>query len=268
MLLKKLRWTLKRHPFLYTSRFRLLSQNSNANAISELSYNDWNTKADIPDYFNKINSKIFSEGKPNSELEFAIQLSVWLCAHTKVGPGLSESSAKALETMLYGSGGVCSDMAQIFNNFCVINDVKVREWGTTSAPFNTGNGGHSFNEVYVTKLKKWVFIDPSWGMLLYNAQDEPVSVLELFELARSGATVKNYCFIDGKTIDEAPLMKNYLNTDITPFLICNYHNKTYDYYLERGRPHIPVFIIHFMVYVTGKSYHYKFPIDDYKNIFL
>ena len=44
-------------------------------------------------------------------------------------PGLSVPSEEALKIMLAGKGGVCSDMVQIFNNFCVINDIKVREWG-------------------------------------------------------------------------------------------------------------------------------------------
>jgi hypothetical protein len=267
MLLKKLRWTLKRHPFLYLTRFRLLSTNSDEQSISSVSYNDWNKKEEIPDYFNDINSKIFKDGKPSSDLDIAKQLSSWLCEHTKVGPGLSEPSAKALETMLYGNGGVCSDMAQIYNNFCVINDLKVREWGTTSAPFSRANGGHSFNEVYIKDLDKWVLIDPSWGMLFYNEQQEPLSVLELYELSRTNKNVNFHSFIEGKVIELEQVTKNYLNSDITPFLICEYRNKTYDWYLNLARPHVPVFIIHFFVYLSRRSYYYKFPLDDYKKIF-
>lgn len=267
MLFKKLRWTLKRHPFLYLTRFRLLSKNSDAHAISSISYNDWNKKEAIPNYFYDINIKVFQEGKPDSDLDTAKHLSLWLCAHTKVGPGLSEPSAKALETMLYGNGGVCSDMAQIFNNFCVINDLQVREWGTTSAPFSRANGGHSFNEVYIKDLKKWVLIDPSWGGLFYNEQNQPLSVLELYELSRTGQTVNFRSFIAGKVIKLEQVTKNYLNSDVTPFLICAYRNKTYDRYLKLARPYLPVFMIHFLVYLSGKSYYYKFPIDDYKKIF-
>lgn len=267
MLFKKLRWTLKRHPFLYLTRFRLLSKNSDAYAISSISYNDWNKKEEVPDYFYDINAKIFQAGIPDSDLDKAKQLSSWLCEHTKVGPGLSEPSAKALETMLYGNGGVCSDLAQIYNNFCVINDLQVREWGTTSAPFSRNNGGHSFNEVFLKDLDKWVLIDPSWGMLFYNDQNEPLSVLELYELSRKGQTINYRTFIEGKIIKLEHVMKNYLNTDVTPFLICAYRNKTYDCYLKLARPYVPVFIIHFFVFLSGRSYYYKFPLDDYKKIF-
>src|SRR5690554_3871369 len=267
MLLKKLRWTVKRHPFLYLTRFRLLSKNSSVEAIQDISYNDWNVKEAIPAYFNEINAKIFEDGRLGSDLDTIKHLVSWLCQHTKVGPGLSEPSAKALNTLLYGKGGVCSDMAQVFNNFCVINDLRVREWGTTSAPFNRANGGHSFNEVYIKELGKWVLIDPSWGMLFYTEEGQPLSVVEVYQLARTGQEVKYQSFIIDKHIEELQVNKNYLNSDVTPFLICEYRNKIYDRYLKLGRPYVPVFIIHFFVYLSGKSYHYKFPLDNFKNIF-
>src|SRR5690554_5285509 len=266
-MLKKLRWTVKRHPFLYMTRFRLLSKNSSVAAIQDLSYNAWNKKEEIPEYFYDMNAQIFEGGKPESDLEVVKHILSWLCTHTKVGPGLSEPSAKALETMVYGKGGVCSDMAQIFNNFCVINDLQVREWGTTSAPFSRANGGHSFNEVYSKELQKWFLVDPSWGMLFYKDGDIPLSVMEVYQLARAGQALNYKSFIMDKHIEEMQVYKNYLNPDITPFLICAYRNKTYDRYLKMGRPYVPVFIIHFFVYLSGKSYHYKFPIDDYKKIF-
>jgi hypothetical protein len=267
MLLKKLRWTLKRHPFLYLSRFRLLSKNSNEDEVSTISYNDWNKKEDIPAFFYEINEQIFENGKPDSDLELVLELSSWLYNNTNTGSGLSKPSAKTLETMLYGKGGVCSDMVQIFNNFCVINDIKVREWGTTSAPFNRENGGHSFNEVYIEELKKWIFIDPSWCMMFYDESKRPLSVIEVYKLLRSGSVIKYKSYLSGKEIEINQVNKNYLNPDVTPFLICAYRNKLYDRYLKLARPYIPVFIIHFFLYLSGRSYFYKFPLDDYNRIF-
>lgn len=267
MIFKKLHWTLKRHPFLYVTRFRLLSKNSSEGVIDSCCYNVLNGKADIPDFFNTINLEIFKDGKPESDLKVIKQLVIWLAAHSKVGPGLSEPSEQALKTLLYGSGGVCSDMAQVFNNFCVINDIQVREWGTTSAPFNRANGGHSFNEVYIQELQKWLLIDPSWGVFFFNEQGKPLSVIELYDLTRSGQTVVYDSFIPDQFIPFKQVDKNYLSSDIIPFLICNYRNKIYDHYLKLARPVVPVFMIHFMVYLFGKSYHYKFPLDNYKKIF-
>jgi len=267
MIFKKLRWTLKRHPFLYTTRFRLLSKNSNVDKIESISYNSWNPKTDIPDYFYEINDIIFASGKPNSDFELIKHLTTWLCLNARVGSGLSEPSDKALKSMLYGSGGVCSDLAQVFNNFCVINDILVREWGTTSAPFNPENGGHSFNEVYVNEFEQWILIDPSWGGYFVNSSKKPLSVLNLYNELRAGNFVSYKTFVTGKHVSEDQILKNYLNPDVTPFLICKYVNKIYDRYLALAKPYVPVFTIHFLLYLLGKSYYYVFPLDDFKKIF-
>lgn len=267
MFLQNLLWTFKRHPFLYLTRFRLLSKNSNEAEISGFEYNALNKKVDIPEIYHKINSEIFKQGKPNNDLDLVKQLSVWLREHIKGGPGLSVSSDEALELMLSGKGGVCSDMAQIFNNFCVINDIQVREWGTTSAPFNRAYGGHSFNEVFCKELNKWVLIDVSWCILFYNGKKEPLSVIEVYQLLRSKKNITYTTFNSNRALAKDNVYKNYLNPFIAPFLICDYRNKTYDSFLKAVPDFVPVFVIHFLVYIFGKSYYYRFPINNYKLIF-
>lgn len=268
MIFKKILWTLKRHPFLYLARFRLLSNNSNVNEIENYSYNFVNSKSDIPSHFFEINSMIFEDGKPNSDLDLIKKLCSWLINNIKGGKGLSVPSEEALKIMLAGKGGVCSDMVQIFNNFCVINDIKVREWGVTRAPFNRDYGGHSFNEVFIKGLNKWVMIDVSYGSLFYLEEDDkPLSVIEFYELLRNDEKV-SYKFFNGvKNIYHKSIDKNYLNSDNVPFLIDNYSNRTYDTFLKVLGPIFPVFIIHFIVFLIAKSYNYKFPIDNYKRIF-
>ena len=267
MIFNKLLWAIKRHPFLYLTRFRLLSKNSNLDEIQSFNYNQLNPKSQIPNYFHKVNTEIFASGRPDSDLETVKQLSAWLNTHIKGGPGLSEPSEKALETMLSGKGGVCSDMAQIFNNFCVINNLSVREWGTTSAPFNRAFGGHSFNEVFIKELQKWVLVDVSYTILFYSTEKEPLSVVEVYQLQRSGQVITYRNFGEGAKVSEETINKNYLNQGVTPFLICHYRNHTYDQFLRYTRPYIPVFMTHFFIYLINKSYHYRFPMDDYKRIF-
>lgn len=267
MIFKKLLWAIKRHPFLYLTRFRLLSKNSNLDEIDRFNYNALNPKAEIPEYFNEVNARIFKDGVPTTDFELVKQLSRWLKINIKGGPGLSEPSEQALHTMLSGKGGVCSDIAQIFNNFCVVNGIRVREWGTTSAPFNREFGGHSFNEVFCREMDKWVLIDVSYNLVFYGEDALPLSVVEMYQLLRAEQPVRYETlsaegFVDAKIID-----RNYLNTGITPFLICDYRNKTYDAFLKRTHPYIPVFITHFAVYVMRRSYHYRFPLDDYRGIF-
>ena len=267
MILKKLFWVFKRHPILYITRFKLLSKNVEISDVSACTYNKTNRKEDIPAYYKEINEFIFKDSTPESDLSLIQKLSVWLQNNIKGGPGLSEPSEKALRIMLDGKGGVCSDMAQIFNNFCVINSIKVREWGTTRAPFNTEYGGHSFNEVFSKELNKWVLIDVYNGFTFFNEDKVPLSVIELFQLSRNKKTVHYKSFNENKPLEEGSVYRNYLNKNTVPFLICNYNNKTYDVFLKYTRPYIPVFITHFVLFIFRKSYHYRFPLDNYKIIF-
>ncbi|NRD20541.1 transglutaminase domain-containing protein [Winogradskyella eckloniae] len=259
---------LKRHPFLYTTRFKLLSKNVSVDDISSCTYNVTNKKEDISKYYIEVNNTIFKHSTPQSDLGRVKELSTWLHNNIKGGPGLSEPSDKALEIMLAGKGGVCSDMAQVFNNFCVINSIKVREWGTTRAPFNTDFGGHSFNEIFSKELNKWILIDVSNSLVFYKTDsDTPLSVVELFQLIRENKEIRYETFNAKKKLKVKSIQRNYLNPDTIPFLICNYSNKTYDRFLKYTKPFLPIFLIHFIVYVLRKSYHYRFPLDDYKVIF-
>ncbi|PWK18608.1 transglutaminase-like domain-containing protein [Xanthomarina spongicola] len=266
MILKKILWTFKRHPFLYRSRFKLLSKNSNIHEIEAYSYNDINEKKEIPKYFYEINDLVFLDGLPSSDLERVKKLNKWLVKHIKGGPGLSVPSEEALKIMLAGKGGVCSDMAQIFNNFCVINDIQVREWGSTRAPYEEEYGGHSYNEVYIKELNKWVFVDVSYGIMFYY-NEKPLSVIEFYQILREGKKLTFNSFLEEENSYESSVYRNYLNPNTVPFLICNYSNKTYDKFLTNFRPYLPVFMIHFILYLLNKSYHYRFPLNDYKEIF-
>lgn len=268
MILNKVSWFFKRHPFLYMARFRLLSKNSSTENIEEQSYNLKNEIKDIPDYFNEVNAIIFKDGRPTNDFDLVKQLSIWLQNNIKGGPGLSEPSEEALRIMLSGKGGVCSDMAQVFNNFCVINNIQVREWGNTRAPFSKAYGGHSFNEFFCKSLNKWILIDVSYSLFFYNKNKEaPLSVVELYAFFPEQSGVYFKSFNDAKTVDEKNITKNYLHQDTIAFLICNYSNMTYDVFLKRTRPYIPVFITHFFLFLIGKSYHYRFPLNDCKAIF-
>lgn len=268
MKFRKIKRAVKRHPLLYKYRFRLLGKNSTVNELLTLDYNSFNSKDTIPEYFYTINEEIFKNGRPKNELEAVIELCTWLRKHIKGGRGLSESSEIALRLMLKGKGGVCSDMVQIFNNFCVINDIRVREWGITSIPFDKSYGGHSFNEVYINIVKKWVLIDASKCLLFYTAkQPFPLSAMELFGLLRQNVAVHKEVFYETKHASENSIHKNYLHPQASPFLVCNYNNAVYDSYLRILKKYLPVFMIHLIIFFMGKSYHYRFPIDNYKKLF-
>jgi len=265
---KNISWLFKRHPILYKMRFRLLSKNSSVSDIDGLCYNQFNAKADIPHIFYRINKDIFKSGRPVSDLDCAKQLSVWLQDHIKGGKGLSEPSGKALQLMLDGKGGVCSDVTQVFNNFCVINDLNVREWGTTKTPFNKNYGGHSLNEIFCNDLNTWVMIDVYYCLLFYDDTNRPLSVLEFYTKDSDREKVRCLPFNYSKPIAEHNLKQNFYDSDTIPFLVHNYSNKYYDRYLLFLKPILPVFFIHFILHVFNRSYCYLFPINDYKSIFM
>lgn len=249
---------------MYSTRFRLLSRNSSKSEVASETYNSHNESKDIPDVYFEVNKKIFKDVNFSTDLEKALHIACWLRKNIKGGPGLSLSSGLALKTMLAGKGGVCSDISQVYNNFCVINNLLVREWGITIVPFNKKYGGHAANEVFSKELNKWVLIDVSKCISFYiNDKDNPLSVLEVFQ---SHKDLKYNPFL--REIKDDEQIKNYyFNLAATPFLISKYKNKVYDKFLSRNSSKLPVFMVHFLVYLTGNSYHYKFPLNDYRNMF-
>ena len=115
---KTLNWYLRRHPLLYKIRYQLVSKTVSLETIENFCYNDLNQKTNIPPLFSEINHLIFSnEAKDLSDFEKAEKIAIWLKKNVKGGPGLGKSSAVALQKMINGEGGVCSDFSQIYSNF-------------------------------------------------------------------------------------------------------------------------------------------------------
>lgn len=266
-MIKKLTWLLKRHPFLYRTRFKLLSKQVDENHLEDCSYNQLNPVEEIPDLFKEKNKEIVNANSRKSDLDIVKAISIWMQDNIKGGPGLSEASDVALNMMLNGEGGVCSDFAQIFNNFCVINKIKVREWGTTRIPFSVDFGGHSFNEVYIKELNKWVMVDVYYCLFFKSETSDYLSTLEFFKLQREGVSVTPYLFYANDRIEPNTFVRNYLKPGLLPFLICGYSNKRYDKLLRQTRSWLPIFASHFFMVLIGRSYHYRFALDNPKQLY-
>jgi hypothetical protein len=87
--------------------------------------------------------------------------------------------------------------------------------------------------------------------------DIPLSVFELFDTLKENEKVifKN---IEPTYLTDPVRVKDvYLSSNSVPFLITNYHNKTYDDYLKKF-DFLPVFFTHGIVYLLGKSYKFLF----------
>lgn len=257
---KPLIWYLRRHPVLYKIRFRLLSKNTSIDRIEQFCYNNLNKTSDIPDIYFELNSSIFEKTKVTlSDLDKAKQIAIWLRNNIKGGPGLGKSSTLALRKMIDGEGGVCSDFSQVYNNFCVINDLKVKEWGLKIQSNDPClKGGHSFNEVYCKEFQKWIIIDVAKSILFHPINPTiPLSVFDLVQSKTENKEIYFSSFNKKTTIDNKRITAMYLTSCSSPFLITNYCNKTYDSYLNKLN-FLPEPIVHGLLYLMGKSYAFEF----------
>lgn len=260
---KTLNWYLRRHPLWYKIRFRLVSKTASLDSIENFCYNDLNLKTHIPPLFFEINNLIFAHSKKDlNHFEKAAKIAIWLKKNIKGGPGLGKSSARALQKMINGEGGVCSDFSQIYSNFCVINDIKVKEWGLKSLSCDSAiSGGHSFNEIYCKKLQKWIMIDVAKSILLYDSNKRiPLSTIEYIHLKKEKKEINIASIHANGSFDSKNVDKIFLNSNSLPFIITNYNNKTYDYFLDR-LDFFPESITHGLLILIGKSYSFVFPIE-------
>lgn len=257
---EKLKHILTRHSFLYKLRFKLLSKFETKESVSQLYYNVLNPISEIPKFFFEINAKIFPHNNTvSNDLEKVETIARWMINNIKRGRGLGLSSEDTVKIMTLEKGGVCSDFAQVFNNLCVINNIKVKEWGFKSISTKKGlRGGHSFNEFYSKELEKWILIDTYKCIFFYKSESNiPLSVFELFDALKESKKVFFKTLEPTYFTDPIRVKDVYLSSNSVPFLITNYHNKTYDYYLKKF-DFLPLFFIHGLIYLLGKSYHFLF----------
>lgn len=260
---KSLKWYLRRHSLLYKIRFKLVSKDSSFDSIEDICYNSINPKNDIPSIYFELNRSIFTENDEDyTDLKKAKKIAKWLRNNIKGGPGLGKSSETAIRKMINGEGGVCSDFSQVYNNFCVINDLKVKEWGLKVLNDNPNTlGGHSFNEIYSKEFEKWIIIDVAKSIYFYHMDSNlPLSVSDLISLKYENKEIRYYEFNKEITADPKRIQELYLVANSFPFLITNYCNKTYDYFLQK-LGFLPESLIHGIVFLTGNSYSFEFPTD-------
>lgn len=259
----KIRWVFRRHPILYYIRFALICENISLTKVDEICFNAINNKEDVPEIFNTV----FKEINLNSKTDFEKALEIALYLKTKIvgGRGLGLSSDAALSKMIAGKGGVCSDFSQIFNVFCLLAEIKVREWGVVEK-FYDPKYGHTFNEIYCTQSQKWIMLDVGKSFYYVNPLNkQPLSALDLFKNLRNNQTPSLVYFIIENNIDER-LPMVYSCSSI-PFLISNYNNKVYDFYFNKYQDRFPGFLINFWLILTRKNFRFSFMLDNYKKFF-
>lgn len=227
-------------------------------------FNDINNLQDIPQIFFEVNAKI-DLGFATDEFDKAVVIASYLRTNFKGGTALSLSSSKTLKEMIAGKGGVCGDFSQIFSVLCFINSIRAKEWHCVDLFYKT-RFGHTFNEVYSSKLKKWIAIDSHKSVYFKNNENAtPLSSFELFTFLRNDQKIKFISFSSYqlKKIERLPLV--YSKNSI-PFIIDNYNNNVIDYYLDKYGKKYPTFIINAILILLRKNYNFIFVMDNYKKL--
>ena len=260
-LINKIKYTLKRHPFLMKARWFMVTKEPRFSKFREENYNSYNKKEDIHSIFHEDNPLTESEQKL-STLVKVIKIAEHFNTFFKRGHGLGYSSKDSYITMRYKKGGVCSDYAQVFINFCIINDIKVREWGI-GVPGQAG--GHSINEFYAEELGKWILIDIHNCVFVMNkSSKELLSVKQLVDYI-SGFNADNLTLEDMVDIRKGSskeyLAKYFFNDKNLFFLITNYKVSKMDSLLA-FQNHIPLIVIHTALIVLRRYFSYMFYVNE------
>lgn len=266
IILNKIKKKIRRHPLLYLTRYAFASKNGMHQYTDDMArFDEFNKVADVPDYFLKINQEIAIH-QHTDELQKAQQIGIYLRIQCKPGPAIGLSPEATLKKMLHGQGGVCSDFSEIFNLFCLLNDIKVREWGCIDKFYKT-KYGHSFNEIYSSTFKKWIAIDIHKGILFTDQDGNYLSVIELFKYLRAGNPLVVQYYSDYRPPQPERLSLIYAASSI-PFLI---DNKNYRYVCNFMRKHEYRYYKLFMdawVILRRRNPKFIFVLDDYKELLL
>jgi hypothetical protein len=261
--LKKVTHIFKRHPLLYFVRYILLSKNIKEKNVDAIGcFNDTNTLNTIPNLYFETNAKINLDVLQD-ELDRALTIGTYLRNTIKGGTGIGLSSEKTLATMLASQGGVCSDFSQIFNIFCFINGIKVKEWGSVDSMYNP-KFGHSFNEIYSTKHQKWIAIDIHKSIVFEDKiHNSFFSTVDLFQDLRKGNPLYVKHFSNYRSIKQERLPMVYSMHTI-PFLIDNKAMATVDFYYNKYQNSLPLLMINILLILLRKNQNFIFVLDNYK----
>lgn len=215
----------------------------------------------VPQIYFEVNTAINLDPK-RDEYDKAIQIGKHLRTHMKGGPGIGLSSKKTLEKMLNNEGGVCSDFSQIFNLFCLINDIKVREWGCIDRFYRT-RYGHSFNEIYSTQRQQWIAIDIHKAIVFTDENGALLSAVDLFKTLRAHKRVEFVHYSDYISRDHDRTTLVYAAHTI-PFIIGNNKSEVTDRYFEMYQERLSPILIHMMILLRRKNHKFIFVMDNYK----
>ena len=261
---KRLQKLLKRHTIFHFFRCFMITRKPSHKVFSDEIINNYNCKKDIPPLFVLENMKIVFQKE--GSFRKAIAIAKFMGTTYTGGRGLGYSSEETLTIMKANKGGVCSDYSQLMINFCILNDIKVREWSVSAKLY--GTFGHVFNEVYSDEYDKWVFIDAAKSFYFIDRQTKlPISSIEYIDLLTASMEhlVVAVNILTGQ-VDESITNKEaihlaYFNKTNVFFLVSNYRIWWFDRILKL-RKILPLPVLHFILIGIGNYYKYHFYINE------
>lgn len=255
---KYLAFLLRRAPIFFPIRFLLILQKPDRKTLDEENYNAYNPKQDIPEAFYTENKSIAVSG--DNTFDRALHIAKYLKGTYGGGTkNLGYSSAKTLHTMQTKAEGTCGDYSQIFINFCILNDIKVREWGLHDKVYKNTKG-HVFNEVYLPEAEQWMFIDLHFAIYFKDkTTGKPLSVASLISMVENNLQ-NNIEFVHFLPIKDSFEGREYIK-DIyfvkgyLVFLVTHYYIKKMDKALD-GAGKLPIPLVHLLLIFKRQYYKY------------
>lgn len=257
-MLSSLKKLLRRAPIFFPIRFWLVLTQPSKKVLEEENYNSYNRKEDIPQAFYTENEKMKVVG--NTIFDRALHIATYLKGNYPGGTkNLGYSSERTLYTLQTKPEGTCGDYSQVFILFCILNDIKVREWGVHDKVYKN-TVGHVFNEVYLPEQNQWMCIDLHFAIYFKDkATQQVLSMPDVIKRTAEGQeeSIEIVHFLPVKDSGEGrdTVKKNYFGKTHLFFLITKYHNKKMDDELNRFSK-LPIPLVHLWLIFTGRYYKY------------
>ncbi len=256
---------LRRAPVFFPIRFFLILTKPDKKILEEENYNAYNPKQDIPEPFFTENEKMLVEG--TTTFESALHIAKYLKGNYPGGTkNLGYSSAKTLHTLQTRPEGTCGDYSQVFINFCILNDIKVREWGVHDTVYKN-KIGHVFNEVFLPEENRWICVDLHFAIYFRdNTTKQALSMSEIISKTADGREeeIEIVHFLPVKDSDEGReyIKSIYFGKTYLFFIVTRYLIKKMDNALDNGG-RLPIPLIHLLLIFKRQYYKYM-PVFSHK----
>lgn len=257
-MLSSIKKLLRRAPIFFPIRFWFVLTQPSKQVLEEENYNSYNRKEDIPQAFYTENEKMQVKGE--TTFDRAVYIAKYLKDNYPGGTkNLGYSSVDTLHTLQTKPEGTCGDYSQVYILFCILNDIKVREWGVHDKVYKN-TVGHVFNEVWLPEQNQWMCIDLHFAIYFRDkATQRVLSMPDIIGMTANGneENIEIVHILPVKDSDEGReyIKSIYFGRTYLFFLLTKYHNKKMDDMLNRFKK-LPIPLVHLLLIFRRHYYKY------------